>query len=258
MDDNHLQMPFTFDYYSPSYTLRLDEEHMDKVPYILQRISSACDRPRMRFPQTHIEQDSEQARAVNHSDDLLRLLNSVRSELEEGNRPSKRKTFASPSEDSPSEPPRAQCTFVLAHRIVTIPSGPRAKRIFWGLSPSQVRNPRFPVSSITQGELRMSDPLDASLPGVTTSASGQPRKRKWLYLEDEISDVSRGYISEASEVLIYEQADQPPPTSNENSVGTETDPHHAAPPSKRQRICPSPADIVSDVNRQDMFVCAHQ
>ena len=43
MDDNHLQMPFTFDYYSPSYTLRLDEEHMDKVPYILQQISSACD-----------------------------------------------------------------------------------------------------------------------------------------------------------------------------------------------------------------------
>ena len=190
MDDNHLQMPFTFDYYSPSYTLRLDEEHMDKVPYILQRISSACDRPRMRFPQTCIEQDSEQAIAVNHSDDLLRLLNSARSELEEGNEPSKRKTFASPSEVLPSEPPRARCTFVLAHRIITIPSGPRAKQIFWGLPPSQVCNPRFPVSSIAQGELRMSNPLDASLPGIMKYASGQPRKRKWLYLEDDIPDVS--------------------------------------------------------------------
>ena len=151
MDDNHLQMPFTFDYYSPSYTLRLDEEHMDKVPYILQRISSACDRPRMRFPQTHIEQDSEQARAVNHSDDLLRLLNSAQSELEEGNEPSKCKTFASPSEVFPSEPPQARCTFVLTHRIITILSGPRAKQIFWGLPPSQVCNPHFPVSSIEIG-----------------------------------------------------------------------------------------------------------
>ena len=165
-------MPFTFDCYSPSHILRFDEEeHTDKVSYILQRVSSACDRLRMRFPQTSIKWDSEQTRATNHTMDLLRLLNSERPELE-GNEPSKRKTFASPSEDSPSEPPLARRTFVLAHRIITIPSGPRAKRIFWGLPPSQVRDSRLSVSSIAQGELRISDPLDASLPGVTTCASG--------------------------------------------------------------------------------------